>query len=245
MVEYFGCDMIEIIDVKKSYKNKNVLNGVSFNILDGEIKGMIGVNGAGKSTLIEIICGVKKMDAGKIVINGIDIKDRAKKKNIQNSIGYMPQNFSLFNDLTVRENLEYLCAVYGKNKARVDELMEMCQIKDYAKMLAKNLSGGYRQLLSMAGAIIHAPKFLILDEPTAAMDPIFRRKFWQIVHKIRGKDVSVLIITHYMEELVECDNFVCLSGGLITFNGNLNQFNGSKLDIEQILNKSGKINEQI
>lgn len=237
--------MIEIIDVKKSYKDKAVLKGVSFNIQDGEIKGMIGVNGAGKSTLIEIICGVKKMDDGKIVINGIDIKDKAKKRDIQNNIGYMPQTFSLFNDLTVRENLEYLCAVYGLSKTRADELMEMCQIADYAKMLARNLSGGYRQLLSMAGAIIHSPKFLILDEPTASMDPIFRRKFWEIVHKIRRKDVSVLIITHYMEELVECDNFVCLSGGKITFSGSLSEFKADgKLDIEQILNKySGKINE--
>ena len=237
--------MIEIIDVKKSYKDKEVLKGVSFNIFDGEIKGMIGVNGAGKSTLIEIICGVKKMDSGKIVINGIDIKNRAKKRDIQNIIGYMPQTFSLFNDLTVCENLEYLCAVYGLSKARANELMEMCQIKDHAKTLARNLSGGYRQLLSMAGAIIHSPKFLILDEPTASMDPIFRRKFWKIVHKIRSKDVSVLVITHYMEELVECDNFVCLSGGNITFSGSLNEFKADgKLDIEQILNKySGKMNE--
>ncbi len=230
--------MLIVKNICKSYKNKQVLCGVDLTVKTGEIKGLIGVNGAGKSTLIEIICGVKKFDDGYIEINGIDITNKKRKLDIQKTIGYMPQSFSLFNDLTVEENLGYLCAVYDINLKRVDEVINICHLNEFKKVLAKNLSGGYRQLLSMAGAIIHSPKFLILDEPTNAMDPIFRKRFWQIVNSLKKDGITVLVITHYWEELVECDNFACLAGGKIKFNGSLSEFKqDGLLDIEQILNK--------
>jgi len=230
--------MLKVNDVYKKYKEKEVLKGVSFNVEHGEIKGLIGVNGAGKSTLVEIICGVKYLDDGEIIVNGKNIEDKKNRKEIKRKIGYMPQSFSLFNDLTVEENLKYLCAVYDIDLSNVENVIDKCGLKENKKILARNLSGGYRQLLSMAGAIIHEPKLLILDEPTASMDPIFRRRFWKVVNGLRDKEMTVLVITHYMEELIECDSFVCLSNGKVSFNGSLNEYKEKGiLNIEEILNK--------
>ena len=198
--------MLKIENVCKSYKNRSVLKGVTMQIEDGEVRGLIGVNGAGKTTLIECICGVKNVDSGEIWVDGINIKDKKSKMKYQKNIGYMPQAFSLFNDLTVRENLEYLCAVYGILDG-ADKTIELCGLRMYENVIAQNLSGGYKQLLSLASAIVHSPKFLILDEPTAAMDPLFRRKFWEIVSKCKENGVTILIITHYMEELLECAKY--------------------------------------
>jgi len=230
--------MLLVTDAHKSYGKNPVLEGVDIEVKDGEIKGLIGVNGAGKSTLIECVCGVKKFDSGEIRIGGYDTSDRKARKIIKNTIGYMPQSFRLFNDLTAEENLKYLCAVYRLPKSKADDVMEICRLTGHRKMLAGNLSGGYRQLLSMAGAIVHTPKFLVLDEPTAGMDPIFRRQFWDIIREYRKTSATVLVITHYFEELVECDTFACLANGRIAFNGSLAEFKqDGLLNIEQILNK--------
>lgn len=231
--------MLKIKDFFKSYKEKKVLKGVNFHVKQGEIKGLIGVNGSGKSTLIECICGIKKFDSGLVLIDGINILDKNKKASIKQTIGYMPQTFSLFNDLTVEENLGYLCAIYHLDeKECVNRCINSCYLEGHRKTLAKNLSGGYRQLLSMASAIIHNPKFLIIDEPTASMDPLFRRQFWQIVNDCRKKNVTVLVITHYMEELVECDSFVCLANGKVAFEGKVNDFKKEGLlDMEGLLSK--------
>lgn len=231
--------MLKVKNLHKSYKDKKVLKGVNLHIKNGEIKGLIGVNGSGKSTLIECVCGVKSFDDGQIFINEIDILDKHKKNNIKHNIGYMPQVFSMFNDLTVKENLQYLCAIYNIDEEFcVEKAINACYLQDYKNTLAKNLSGGYKQLLSMASAIIHNPKFLILDEPTASMDPIFRRQFWQIVNDCRKNNTTVLVITHYMEELVECDNFICLANGKVAFEGSVNDFKKEGLlDMENLLNK--------
>ncbi|MFQ6724398.1 MAG: ABC transporter ATP-binding protein [Clostridia bacterium] len=231
--------MLKIKDVYKSYKNKEVLKGVTLNIKRGEVKGLIGVNGAGKSTLIECVCGIKNLDKGQILIDNINIFDKKNRNKIKHVIGYMPQGFSMFNDLTVEENLKYLCAIYGVDEnTSVENAIQVCYLQDYRNVLAKNLSGGYRQLLSMASAIIYNPKLLILDEPTASMDPLFRRKFWNIVKDCRKNNTTVLVITHYMEELVECDGFICLAGGKVSFEGSVSDFKKEGLlDMESLLNK--------
>lgn len=231
--------MLKVEDLYKSYKEKKVLKGVNLHVKKGEIKGLIGVNGAGKSTLIECVCGVKTFDKGQILINDINVLDKKNRKSVKNMIGYMPQAFSMFNDLTIEENLAYLCAIYGVDeKECVEKAINRCYLNKHRKTLAKNLSGGYRQLLSMASAIIHNPKFLILDEPTASMDPIFRRQFWKIVNDCRNNDTTVLVITHYMEELVECDNFVCLADGNVAFEGTVSDFKKEGLlDMESLLSK--------
>ena len=231
--------MLKIKNIFKSYKNKKVLKGVDLHVKKGEIKGLIGINGSGKTTLIECICGVKNFDSGEILIDNINILDKKNKNGIKYIIGYMPQAFGMFNDLTVEENLGYLCAIYHMDeKVSVDKVIEQCYLNEHRKVLAKNLSGGYRQLLSMACAIIHNPKFLILDEPTASMDPLFRRKFWKIVNDCKNNNTTVLVITHYMEELLECDNFVCLANGKVAFSGNINEFKKEGLvDMESLLSK--------
>ena len=232
----FNIIMLQIKDIYKSYKQNCVLKGVSFEVKDDEIKAIIGVNGAGKSTLIEIITNVKKADSGEVVINGININDKNSKNKVKNIFGYMPQSFCMFNDLTVRENLGYVAAVYGLEKTQIEKTIKMCGLESMQKTLAKNLSGGYKQLLSMAIAIIHSPKLLLLDEPTSAMDPIFRRKFWDIVHKYKKNGSMVLIITHYLEELLECDSFVCLSDGKVCFDGSVSTFKEKGfINIEKVL----------
>lgn len=231
--------MLKINNLHKSYKDKHVLKGVDLSVKNGEIKGLVGVNGSGKSTLIECVCGVKKFECGEIKINDINVLDKKNRNSIKSIMGYMPQSFGMFNDLTVEENLGYLCAIYHLDeKDCVERVLNLCYLQNHRKVIAKNLSGGYRQLLSMACAIIHNPKFLILDEPTASMDPIFRRQFWQIVSGCKENNVTVLVITHYMEELVECDNFVCLANGKVVFEGSVKDFKKEGLlDMESLLNK--------
>lgn len=231
--------MLKIIDIEKSYKKNNVLKGVNTTITKGEIKAIVGVNGAGKSTLLEIICGVKSADNGVVLVNDINICDRKSRNVIKRLIGYMPQTFNLYLDLTVEENLKYLCAIYMINpKEVVEDILKTCYLEKKRKVLAKNLSGGYKQLLCLAGALIHNPKLLILDEPTSAMDPLFRKNFWKVIKKYNKKGVTVLLITHHIEELLECNSFACLSGGKIVYDGTVESFkeNGF-INIEDILSK--------
>lgn len=231
--------MLKITNVYKKYKNNEVLKGVTFSVKEGEIKGLIGVNGVGKSTLIECICGIKKRDSGEIEINGLNVDDKSFSKTIKHIVGYMPQSFNLFNDLTVEENLGYLCAVFQlKKDGIIENILDTCFLTPYKKMLAQNLSGGYKQLLSLAAALIHSPKILILDEPSSAMDPLFRKRFWEIINTCRESGVTILLITHHMEELIECDSFVCLSNGVVSFEGNVKDYcaNGA-INIDSIFEK--------
>ena len=230
--------MLNIKNIYKSYSEIEVLKGINLNVKKGEIKALIGTNGSGKSTLIEIICGVKKPNSGEILLNNIDYLDKKQKKSYKLSFGYMPQHFGLFVDLTVRENLEYMCAIYKLDKTAVDEFIDLFNLKSHEKMLAGNLSGGYKQLLSCACAIIHKPKLIILDEPTSAMDPIFRKQFWKIINKTKDWGCTVLIITHFLEELLECDSFACLSKGKICHDSEVSEFKkGNFINIEEILRK--------
>ena len=229
--------MLKIENVFKSYKDNSVLKGVNLNVKNNEIKGLIGVNGAGKSTLIELTCGVKSIDSGSIILNGLTVGDKSNKDKIKYTIGYMPQGFNLFNDLTVEENLGYLCAVYHLDKdVEIARVLKLCNLVGMRKKLAMNLSGGYRQLLALSAALIHKPKLLILDEPTSAMDPLFRKGFWNIIRECRKEGCTILVITHYMEELLECDTFACLSNGRIVVDESIDKFKSlGELDIEKIL----------
>ena len=232
--------MLKIENLKKSYKKKAVLNGVNLNVEEKCIKALIGVNGAGKSTLVDIICGIKTSDSGSVVVAGIDTKDKKSRTQIKKIIGYMPQNFSLFDDLNVKENLHYISALFQISPSRIDEVIELCYLQEHTKTLARNLSGGYKQLLSMASCILHNPKLLILDEPTSAMDPLFRSRFWEIVKRINKAGTTILLITHYLEELLECDSFACLSNGIITYSGKVEEFKEKGfINISEILNKFG------
>jgi len=150
----------------------------------------------------------------------------------------MPQSFCMFNDLTVYENLLYVCSLYDIEKSKIIEVINKCFLTEYRDFLAGNLSGGYKQLLSIASVIIHDPKVLILDEPTSAMDPLFRKKFWKIVKDYNKNGITVLIVTHYIEELLECDSFSLLSDGKIVYDGKVSEFKTKGfINIEEILKK--------
>ncbi|MCK9575956.1 MAG: ABC transporter ATP-binding protein [Clostridia bacterium] len=233
-------DKLKIIDLTKSYGKLEVLKDFNLTIKVGEIVAMIGVNGSGKSTLIEILCGVKKSNSGTIIFDGHSNFDRKFNAKLKYELGYMPQSFSLFNDLTVKENIEYLYAVYSiQDKNRVQEIIDKCYLSGKEKQLAKNLSGGFKQLLSLAAATINEPKLLILDEPTSAMDPLFRKQFWSIIHDCNLKGTTVLVTTHYMEEIFECQKLVCLSEGKIVFESDIgNLIKSDKFStVEELLNK--------
>lgn len=237
--------MLVVENVFKSYKNKEVLKGVNFNIAKNEIKALIGINGAGKSTLVEIICNVKKYDSGKILLNGVDISSKRARDKNKFLFGYMPQSFCMFTDLTVKENLSYVASVYNLPESQVDDVIKTCNLGSYSNVIVKNLSGGYKQLLSMAVAIIHKPKFLVLDEPTTAMDPLFRKQFWKIVKKFRKNGGTVMLITHYVEELLECDSFACLAGGKIVLDESVDKIKKQNfVDIEKILRKCEIVNNE-
>lgn len=230
--------MLVVKNLKKSYGKNIILKGVNFQINKKEIKALIGVNGAGKSTLVELLCGVKSFNEGEILINGINVLDKRKKQLLNKFIGYMPQTFTMFNDLTVYENLGYVCSIFDVETSRIDEIIELCYLTNYKNTLAKNLSGGFKQLLSLATLIIHSSDIFILDEPTSAMDPIFRKKFWKIIKTCNKNGTTILLITHFIEELLECDSFMCLFDGVIKHDGSVKDFKDNGfINIEQILDK--------
>ena len=209
-------NILEIKNITKSYGKKEVLKGVNLSIKKGEKIALIGVNGSGKSTLLEIICGVKRQSGGEIQV-----------PFGKGEIGYMPQTFSLFQDLTVGENLGYLAVLYHLDKGVVQSVLEKCFLTQKKDMLAKDLSGGYKQLLSLASSIIFNPQLLVLDEPTSAMDPLFRESFQKILSEFMKDGGSVLLTTHYMEEIDFCDKVAILSDGKIVYADYVNKTFGS------------------
>lgn len=201
--------MIEVKNLVKKYGNNVVLNNVSLKVKKKKITAIVGLNGSGKSTLLDIICGVKPFDSGQVLVDGKDIKTNFDYKY---EFGYVPQNFSLFLDLTVRENIEYIANVFGvESKEKIDDVLSTCFLSEKQNYLSSNLSGGYKQLLSLACALISRPKILILDEPTSAMDPIYRNKFWKIISYFNKNGNTVLVSSHYLEEISKADEICLLS----------------------------------
>ncbi len=214
-------ELLRVVGLSKAYGKKQVLSDLALSLEENETYALIGVNGAGKSTLIEIICGVRRADAGQVLFRGDQWKD--SRREMRRLIGYMPQQSALFPDLTVRENLLYLGEVYGIENAekRASEVEEICSLRDKKDMEIRRLSGGYRQLASLAAAILHRPPLLILDEPTSALDPLFRCRFWETIHTFSGEGTTVLVSTHHMEEIRECGRLLCLANGKIAKEGSV------------------------
>lgn len=199
--------VIILKDLKKNFGHYEAVKGVNLQINSGEIYGLLGPNGAGKSTTIRMICGVLKPTSGDGTVLELDIHKDGEK--IKQKIGYMSQKFSLYEDLTVIENIRFYSSIYGveKNilKDRVDQIIEMAGLEGREKQLTKNLSGGWKQRLALGCAIIHKPKLLILDEPTAGVDPVSRRLFWEMLYALASQNITILVTTHYMDEAQSCD----------------------------------------
>jgi ABC-2 type transport system ATP-binding protein len=186
-----------------------------------QVYGFLGPNGSGKSTTIRMLCGLLTPTAGDIEVLGLRIPEQAEALRLR--IGYMTQKFSLFEDLTVRENLEFLAAVQGLDKPRarrrIDELVAQYHFHDRQKQLAGTLSGGQKQRLALAGAVIHEPELLFLDEPTSAVDPESRRDFWEKLFDLADAGTTLLVSTHYMDEAERCHRIAILDSGRLVADG--------------------------
>ena len=201
-------DPIIVLDkIQKNYGELKAVKDVSLSIEKGEIYGLLGPNGAGKSTTIKMICGVVKPSGGTGNVLGYDVYHHSNE--IKNAIGYMSQKFSLYEDLTVIENITFFANIYGLTKSEIKErivqIVEMAGLNGREKQLTGNLSGGWKQRLALGCAIIHKPKLLILDEPTAGVDPVSRRLFWEMLFELSKQGITILVTTHYMDEAQRCD----------------------------------------
>lgn len=212
---------IEVNNLKKKFGNFTAVDGISFKVPEGKIFGFLGPNGSGKSTTIRMLCGVLAQDEGSATVLGYDIKKDAYK--IKKSIGYMSQKFSLYEDLTVDENLDFYAGIYGLNKTqrkkRKEGIIEMAGLTGREKNKTCNLSGGWKQRLALGCALIHKPKLLILDEPTAGVDPVSRRIFWHMIYTLASEGITIFVTTHYMDEASSCDNLCFIFNGKIMAEG--------------------------
>jgi ABC-2 type transport system ATP-binding protein len=190
---------------------------VSLDVHKGEVFGVLGPNGAGKSTTIRMLCGLLVPSSGKGTVVGHDIE--REPEAIKQRIGYMTQRFSLYEDLSVWENLWFFAGIYGlprkKRRARVDEVIDRIGLGDRRTQLTGTLSGGWKQRVALASATIHEPPLLFLDEPTAGVDPVSRREFWDQIHRIASEGTTVLMTTHYMDEAERCHRLAFIFGGRV------------------------------
>ena len=210
--------MLLVKNLKKKYKNFLALKGISYEVNKSEIFGILGPNGAGKSTMIKILTCFQKPTSGIVKINNISIDETNKIKPL---IGWVPQEETFYANLTVKENLEYFGSLYNLKKLvikkRSEEILKLLEIENKTNSLASSLSGGMKRRLSIAIALIHDPKIIYLDEPTAGVDPVSRRALWEIIKKIKEKGVTILFCTHYLDEAeLLCDRIAILRSGEIT-----------------------------
>jgi ABC-type multidrug transport system ATPase subunit len=205
--------MITVENVSKYYGDVQVLNALSLHINKGIIFGLIGPDGAGKTTLFRILSTLILPDSGHVLINNLDvIKDFA---SIRKYIGYMPGRFSLYPDLTVEENLHFYASVFNtsvkENYFLVQDIYQ--QLEPFKKRRAGNLSGGMKQKLALCCALIHRPEVLMLDEPTTGVDPVSRKEFWNILHRLKQQGVTIFVSTPYMDEATKCDSIALIQKG--------------------------------
>ena len=210
---------IQVRGLTKRFGDKTVVDAVDLDVPAGSVFGFLGPNGSGKTTCIRMICGLLEPTSGSGSCLGFDIlRDRAA---IKREVGYMTQRFSLYEDLTVRENLDFIAMVYGlrKRRAAVAETMERFALADRRNQLAGTLSGGWKQRLSLAACMLHRPRLLLLDEPTAGVDPKARRDFWAEIHALAAGGLTVLVTTHYMDEAERCTRLAYLAYGRVLAQG--------------------------
>ncbi len=200
-------DAVTVEDLVKTFDSFVAVDHITFSVPKGEVFGFLGPNGAGKSTTIRMLCGILIPTSGRGAVAGYDILRNSEQ--IKERIGYMSQKFSLYEDLTVEENIEFYGGVYGVTEARLIErkrwILEMANLTGRARSLTRELAVGWKQRLALGCALVHEPEILFLDEPTAGVDPISRRKFWDLIYTVAGQGVTVFVTTHYMDEAEHCD----------------------------------------
>lgn len=209
--------MIHAQGLRKQFGDFLAVADISFDVARGEILGFLGPNGAGKSTTIRMLCGLLKPTAGRIVIDGIDVA--RDPETLRKRIGYMSQKFSLYQDLTVSENLRFYGGIYGLSGAplaeRIRFALEMAGLATHPNALVSELAGGWKQRLALGCAILHRPGILFLDEPTSGVDPLSRRRFWDLIHDLSAGGVAILVSTHHMDEAQYCNRIALIDRGRI------------------------------
>jgi ABC-2 type transport system ATP-binding protein len=215
--------VIDVRNLTKSFSGKTVVNKLSLQIKPGEFYGFLGPNGSGKTTFIRMLSGLLRPDSGSGTCLGFDILRESGK--IKPLIGYMAQRFSLYEDLSVRENLNFMARIYRINNIRrtVDETIERMGLSRFANQLAGTLSGGWKQRLALSACLLHRPRLLLLDEPTAGVDPKARRDFWDDIYSLAAEGVTSLISTHYMDEAERCHRLAYLAYGDLLVSGTANE----------------------
>lgn len=210
---------VDVSGLCKSFAGQVAVRDVAIQLPKGEVWGFLGPNGSGKTTTIRLLCGLLKPDAGQGSCLGYDIITQSAA--IKRETGYMTQKFSYWEDLSIRENLDFTARLYGmrNRKARVDEAIENLGLGHRQHQLAGGLSGGWKQRMALAACILHDPKLLLLDEPTAGVDPQARREFWHEIHQLSAAGLTVLVATHYMDEAERCDRIVYIAHGRVIARG--------------------------
>lgn len=198
--------VIDVRQLSRRFGAKTVVDALSLQVPQSAVFGFLGPNGSGKTTLIRMLCGVLRPTSGGATVLGCDVV--ADPEKVKRSIGYMSQKFSLYADLSVEENLDFYGRIYGLPRAtlrrRKSELLDLVAMHDFQRQLAGTLSGGWKQRLALACALIHEPRMLFLDEPTAGIDPVARRDLWDLLFELAGRGVTLFVTTHYMDEAERC-----------------------------------------
>jgi ABC-2 type transport system ATP-binding protein len=205
--------VIDVRGLTKDFGPKRVVDNFDIQVPKGAIYGFLGPNGSGKTTTIRMLCGLLTADAGEGTCLGFDVRRKADR--IKQQVGYMTQKFSYYEDLSIRENLDFVARMYrlDRRRQRVDQALADLGLADRQKQLAGSLSGGWKQRLALAACLLHEPKLLLLDEPTAGVDPKARRDFWDEIRRLSALGVTVLVSTHYMDEAVQCDFITYIAYG--------------------------------
>jgi ABC-2 type transport system ATP-binding protein len=204
---------IDVAGLNKSFGDKHVVTDLSLKVPRGQIFGFLGPNGSGKTTSIRMICGLLTADSGSGTCLGYDVMKQSA--DIKREVGYMTQRFSLWEDLTIRENLDFVARMYGmaRRKEAVAAAVAKLGLESRQNQLAGSLSGGWKQRLALAACLLHSPKLLLLDEPTAGVDPKARRDFWDELRALANDGITVLVSTHYMDEAQRCDQLAYIAYG--------------------------------
>ncbi len=230
-----GDVVIDVRDLTKRFGNRTVVDHVSLTVRRGEIYGFLGPNGSGKTTTIRMVCGLLTPTEGAGTCLGYDIRTEAD--SIKRQVGYMTQKFSFYEDLTIRENLDFVARVYGLPHRRqtVDRTLERLGLGSRQHQQAGTLSGGWKQRMALAACIMHEPQLLLLDEPTAGVDPKARREFWDQIHALAEEGLTVLVSTHYMDEAERCHRIAYIAYGHLLADGTVAEvIAGVKLSTWQV-----------
>src|SRR3982751_5989064 len=210
---------IDVHGLTKRFGRKVAVDHVDIAVPRGQVWGFLGPNGSGKTTTIRMLCGLLTADEGEGVCLGLNFRTQAEE--IKRQVGYMTQRFSFWEDLSIRENLEFVARLYGVKdaRARVDQTLARLGLEKRQDQLAGQLSGGWKQRMALAACLLHDPQLLLLDEPTAGVDPKARRDFWEQIHALIDSGLTVLVSTHYMDEAERCDRIVYILNGKLVATG--------------------------